>query len=317
MGKKLKNSQEILENKNCPNGCLDCDIFILKSYDMLHGLGGWFNVVCCKSCGLTRTNPRPDMKSIGYYYPESYGPYKDNKSSNRIGKLSILKSKIFKDKTKYLPNFSPDKCKYLLELGCSSGNFLDQAVSHGWNVEGVEFSELAAEKAINKGHKVNIGQLERVDLSKNKYHAIVGWMVMEHLHNPNNVLKKINKSLNDKGVFIFSVPNFDSWTRRLFKSYWFNLQVPSHLYHYDKKSLQVLLNNNGFEIIDIKYQANMKDFILSVGHLLKENQYKKLGNFVLNIPKKIGNKIHIMYPLAIIASIFHKSSRMIVFAKKR
>ena len=71
------------------------------------------------------------------------------------------------------------------------------------------------------------------------------------------------------------------------------------------------------EIIDIKYQANMKDFILSVGHLLKENQYKKLGNFVLNIPKKIGNKIHIMYPLAIIASIFHKSSRMIVFAKKR
>jgi len=44
--------------------------------DRLFKKAGLFNVVKCKECGLIYLNPRPTQKSISYYYPPDYDPYK-------------------------------------------------------------------------------------------------------------------------------------------------------------------------------------------------------------------------------------------------
>ncbi len=49
-------------------------LFIGK--DRLFKKAGLFNVVKCKECGLIYLDPRPTQKSINYYYPPYYGPYK-------------------------------------------------------------------------------------------------------------------------------------------------------------------------------------------------------------------------------------------------
>ena len=56
-------------------GCSSNDEIILASRDLLHDLPGIFTVVKCSNCGLMRTNPRPSPDTIGFYYPENYGPY--------------------------------------------------------------------------------------------------------------------------------------------------------------------------------------------------------------------------------------------------
>jgi len=65
----------MLENVTCPLGCSKSDEVILTGCDLLHDLPGEFTVVKCRTCGLMRTNPRPTSDTIGFYYPDNYGPY--------------------------------------------------------------------------------------------------------------------------------------------------------------------------------------------------------------------------------------------------
>src|SRR5437660_12675977 len=68
-----------LESVPCPAGCPPMDEVVVRGRDRLHGLPGEFSVVRCRTCGLMRTNPRPDPESIAHFYPDEYGPYRDTR----------------------------------------------------------------------------------------------------------------------------------------------------------------------------------------------------------------------------------------------
>jgi len=99
----------IFESKPCPLGCETDDKFILTGRDRLLNLPGEFTVVRCKGCGLMRTNPRPTPKTIGFYYPDNYGPYLDTKvvvneySNNSIPLWKQLLRKAFQFNITRLP----------------------------------------------------------------------------------------------------------------------------------------------------------------------------------------------------------------------
>ena len=59
----------------------------------------------------------------------------------------------------------------LLEIGCGTGDFLIEAQSRGFEVEGVEYSEHAATAAnLRLGRRaVRVGSLEKECLTANKY----------------------------------------------------------------------------------------------------------------------------------------------------
>ena len=71
-----------LEYRDCPISENSNDDILLKGTDRLNQLGGQFNVVQNKDSGLIRTNPRPDLKSMGYYYPDSYKPFQYSQKTN-------------------------------------------------------------------------------------------------------------------------------------------------------------------------------------------------------------------------------------------
>ena len=64
-----------IEDVSCPLCHLKNDKIILTGHDRIHNLVGKFTIVKCRSCGLMRTNPRPTPDTIGFYYPDDYGPY--------------------------------------------------------------------------------------------------------------------------------------------------------------------------------------------------------------------------------------------------
>ena len=175
-----------LEYRDCPISENSNDDILLKGTDRLNQLGGQFNVVQNKDSGLIRTNPRPDLKSMGYYYPDSYKPfqysqktnikYDFNKSSNR------RKWGIFNYNTKVIPNdFKKGK---MLEIGCGSGKYLSKMKDKGWDVIGLEYSKTAAQNAQKSGLEVVVDSIEEAEFMENQFDIIVGWMVVEHLHDP-------------------------------------------------------------------------------------------------------------------------------------
>jgi SAM-dependent methyltransferase len=302
----------MLENTNCPNGCNSTDKLVFNGKDILHDLPGNFNVVKCLQCGLQRTSPRPTPETIGFYYPENYAPYKSTKFQEieKNGFKGFV-LKILRFQTRILPNI---KAGRMLEIGCSSGSYMEYARSKGWMVDGIEFSSNAAKDAIAKGFNVQIGAVENSSPPNVPYDIIVGWMVFEHLHNPNLVLNKFKQWIKPDGYIILLVPDVGTIFRSFFKDLSFDSQLPTHLYHFTPKSIKTFLGNNGYKVVNIRYQRNcitlVRTLMLWAKKHKKNEMYSFLDNFLNN-----SKFIFLRLILSFFLGFFHQSGRMEVMAK--
>jgi 2-polyprenyl-3-methyl-5-hydroxy-6-metoxy-1,4-benzoquinol methylase len=269
------NASITLEKVSCPLGCPENEEAVLTGRDLLHNLPGEYTVVKCLDCGLMRTNPRPTPETMGFYYPNDYGPYLGTRvkpvvsQSTTILKkwLRLLAQRIFKFNTEVLPLIPTGR---MLEVGCASGSFLHHMGQQGWQVEGIEFSEQAAGMARQMGYPVYAGSLETAPNPDQSFDLIVGWMVLEHLHNPMQGLIKLHEWAKPHAYLVLSVPNAGAWNFRIFKEKWYALQVPNHLYHYTPASLTRILFASGWEVEKIFHQRILTEWIASTGYMLTE-----------------------------------------------
>jgi len=237
---------------------------ILVASDNINDLPGIFSVVRCTECGLERTTPLPTIETMGFYYPESYAPY----SSNNILTSPKTKPKIaaLKRYLGYEERLIPElpKGSDVFEFGCASGDYLLNLQNLGYNVEGQDLSLTAVEKAREKGLKVSCGPLEHFSEQQKKYDLIVGWMVIEHLHNPIGALQTLRGLINSSGCLVFSVPERKSANRLLFGKFSYDLHLPNHVHHFDRKNLRILCERAGWSVEKIRWQANSTSFLRSL-----------------------------------------------------
>jgi len=305
-----------LESKPCPLGCETDDEFILTGRDRLFNLPGEFTVVRCKGCGLMRTNPRPTPKTIGFYYPDNYGPYLDTKVTvnESIPLWKQLFGKAFQFNMTRLPLL---KIGRMLEIGCAAGSFMHKMAKEGWEVEGIEFSPKAAENARALGYRVHTGSVETAHEPQQPFNLVAGWMVLEHLHEPILTLQKLHRWTYPDAWLVLSVPNMDCLGFYIFKDAWYALHLPHHLYHYTPKTLRLVLEQGGWQIINVFHQRILNDLIASTGYFLQDRGFKnKLTQAFINYPKKAGWKSSLLYPFAYILSLFSQTGTMTVWARK-
>jgi len=251
-----------LEFANCPNGCLKSDELILTGHDRLHGIPGEFTVYRCKTCGLERTTPRPTQETIKVYYPADYAPYQTqvNSELKKSSRIKVWLRKVLGLNVRELPPIAPGR---MLEVGCSSGAYMELARSAGWHVEGIEFSDEAADVARSKGFNVQSGSLEHAKAPDQVFDVITAWMVLEHLHEPIGVLKKIREWVRPEGYLVASIPNTESLAKLLFREYCYDLHLPNHLFHFSPKTLRLLLSNAGWELERVFWQRNCNTLLWS------------------------------------------------------
>ena len=119
-----------------------------------------------------------------------------------------------KERFEYLRNIVRKKKINLLDVGCSTGFFIEYAQLKGWKCEGLELNPSAVAFGIKR--KLNIIQktLEEFKPSK-KYDIVTMFDVLEHLPNPSKEINKVKKILKKKGLVYVYVPNWESATRML------------------------------------------------------------------------------------------------------
>ncbi len=320
MTRELFKDKVRLENKPCPLGCPPDDKNLFFGFDRLNNLPGKFQVVRCKTCGLMRTNPRPTLHTIGFYYPDNYSPYRGTKIKMEVveGHRPLwwkhLAQKIFQFNNMCLPVLTPGR---MLEIGCASGAFMHQMARKGWDVAGVEMSTKAAANAHAMGYPVHDGPLETAPDPQQPYDLIVGWMVIEHLHDPILALKKLYRWCKPRGWLILSVPNAGSFEFSFFKNRWYALHLPNHLFHFSPRTIRNVLSCAGWEIVKIHQQRVLSDLFPSIGYVisdvgLESSFIRKLISF----PENPGKKNYILYPLAYILACMGQSGRMTIWAKR-
>jgi SAM-dependent methyltransferase len=224
-----------------------------------------FKIVRCCACGLIYLNPRPVKDIIARYYPvDSYYAYQDflNKKTlsyrEWLKKISLEGYYDSKNVLKKLVSFLlvrnflivvPKETKgRLLDIGCGSGEFLNQMKSFGWEVYGVEINPESA--SIGSKHGVNIfcGELGTADFADNFFDVVVLSQTLEHVYSPASYLERIYRLLREEGLLIIGVPNIGCLEAQIFGGNWHALEAPRHLYFFTVHSLRYYLEKYGFEV---------------------------------------------------------------------
>ena len=307
----------------CPMGCPRNDIVILNARDRITKREGVFQVVRCVKCGLVRTNPRPDAASIGEFYPDDYPPYQlgnlpaDAPEAARPSAATSWFTRLLqrgKTRSRRLPPIAPGR---MLEIGCASGDFLAEAAAQGWQVEGLEFSATAAERAQRRGFHVLAGSLESADLPRNHYDLAVGWMVLEHLHDPVAALRILHDAVRPDGWIALSVPNFRCIGQRIFGENWHALQVPAHMSHFTPRTARAVLAAGGWEVTWLGHQRNLSSWMISLAWWLQDRDLAEgLSRRLEDYPNWSFAHRMPLYPLAFLVGVIGQSGRMNILARR-
>jgi SAM-dependent methyltransferase len=154
----------------------------------------------------------------------------------------------------------------LLEIGCGSGDFLLEAQSRGFEVEGLEYSEHAATNANTRLGRsaVRVGLPEKNNLPANEYDVIGAFDVIEHLRDPKQSLAYLHAALKSGGLLAIVTPSLNSWSRHVLGRYWMEYKT-EHLTYFSRNSLTQLFQAIGFDAVQFfpNYKVLSFDYVSS------------------------------------------------------
>ena len=160
----------------------------------------------------------------------------------------------------------------LLDIGCNSGGFLRTLAGPAWELYGIEVSPTEAQKAeVSSGAKVFVGDILDAPFSASTFDVITGFHVLEHVYQPKQVVGKLWKWLKPGGILYLQVPNIDALEARIFRSYWYGLELPRHLYHFSPASLSRLFAFFEFEELILR-TLSQNHIEASIHYVLEEIQ---------------------------------------------
>lgn len=203
--------------------------------------GGFGQVVVCSGCALTYTNPRlPAGEVLEHYQAQEDSEFAGEDASRSINAYFSLNTiQRFVQKGD------------LLDVGSAAGYFLN-AARLNFNVQGVEPGRQSAEFAHTQLRlNVHNGTLASAKFSDQSFDVVALSDVIEHFSDPLAELREIHRITRPGGLVYVLTPNIQSFMAQLMGARWWGLR-PAHLYYFSPKTLSVLLQRAGFEVVLVK-----------------------------------------------------------------
>lgn len=220
------------------------------AYDLAFDGPGEFPLVRCRRCGLMYLRVRPTPQEIGRYYPLEYSPYRTAIQDERSFLMRWARWRNIQKRCRIAEQASPRAPGRILDVGCSTGVFLDAMRRSGWETHGVETSHDAVCYARQRlDLDVFEGTLSEADMSAGYFDVVTLWDVLEHTFNPLETLREVNRLLGDRGIVVMTLPHWESLDRKLFGREWIGYDVPRHLYVFPRSVLEQMLERAGFRTI--------------------------------------------------------------------
>lgn len=214
-------------------------------------------IVQCAGCGLTMRNPQPSDEELAAIYTEHY--FIDRDASGHFApdtdRLKSLTAALYLDEIE--ARLGVDRVSRqglrLLEVGPGLGHLLAEAKTRGYVVSGLEYSASSVRVANERigEPRVQQGSLGAVALPRHGFDVVVLADVLEHTRDPLRDLGHVAAVLRPGGLLFLAVPSLDSWSARLLGRRWMEYKI-EHLYYFDRRTIQGLLANAGFEDVQIR-----------------------------------------------------------------
>lgn len=138
----------------------------------------------------------------------------------------------------------------VLDVGCGNGDFLDFARRAGWRTMGVDPDVRAVETARSRGLEVQAGEIDVLAGAGATFDVVTLSHVIEHLHEPLQMLRACHQLLNPGGCLWLETPNLDSLGHQVYGPSWRGLEPPRHLVLFTWNSLSRVLEAAGFARVE-------------------------------------------------------------------
>lgn len=220
--------------------CNNCHYKKGKRIAFLERKGYKFSVRECQNCGLISLFPLPSRQVLKAYYEKHYKKaFKRKDLGREKRRVDDLQNYIKRGK--------------ILDVGCSLGFFLEEVRKRGrWQCFGTEYSKKAAECARKQfGLSVFVGEIKDALFSNEYFDVITMHSTLEHTLNPQMVIRNVYRKLKPGGLFIFNVPNIESFEYRFSQllGRQFEGFIFEHLYYFTPRAIKQMVEKKGFKII--------------------------------------------------------------------
>lgn len=275
---------------------------------------GFDFVKCCK-CNTVYITPRPTVDMLSNFYatsesmkfwndilfPETELYRKNNLFEERANKVLSLCNK-------YINNFNK-----IVDVGAGYGTFCEVMKEKNIfkEVIAVEPSIGLAETCTKRGiNTINL-PIEKVNLEN--VSVITNFEVIEHLFNPRDFVNSCADILPKDGLLVITTPNIEGFELNMLKTLSPNIGGPDHLNYFTPKSLCILLENCGFEVLEISTPGKL-DAELVRKEILRGNLDLGKENFIYHI--LVDNWEYVKDSFQMFLSENNLSSHMWAVAKK-
>ena len=217
-----------------------------------------YRVIRCSECSLVYVTPRHDDEGLHELYG---GEYWNSKSPKTRGYASYAEEeplylRTFRRRLRLVKRHIPAGRLRVLDIGCAAGFFLQVMREEGHEVRGVEPSAEIAAHAIKRlgAESVYVGRLEALPTGHSGFDAgsfdlVTLWDVVEHVPNPQALLREVHRLLEPNGVLVLETQNVDSRFAGLLGSRWQHFKHEEHLYHFNPTTIHRLLSDTDFQVV--------------------------------------------------------------------
>lgn len=256
-------------------------------------------VQCC-DCGFLTTDLNLSFEELqqlyseNYFCGEEYADYQKDKTIIQKDFENRLRRMHF-----HIKNFRQQK---LFEIGCAYGFFIEMARKEFKSVSGIDISKDAIEYAKSE-LKLDVRCGDYLEAEVTPCNVICMWDTIEHLSDPERYIRKIHEDLMDGGFVCITTGDAGSVAAKIRGKKWRQIHPPTHLHYFSKKTLVLLLERLGFEIVDISYPSKIISIntVLYTLLCLKSN-HRKIYEFFRKIKiTEINIKINLHDFIFIIA----------------
>lgn len=219
---------------------------------------GPFQVVTCTTCGLVYVTPRLQGQALLDIYDEGY--WKSDNPKLRgyadYAREAELYLKTFQKRMALVQRWLPARAR-VLDVGCAAGYFLRVLQPLGHDVHGVELSPAIAKEAIGAigADRIHVGTLDdavaAMDHRPHSFDLVSLWDVIEHVPDPQSVLRRIHSLLKPTGHLLLETQNVASLWARLLGPRWHHYKHHEHLYHFTPATIRRLLDDCGFRVVQV------------------------------------------------------------------
>jgi len=211
-----------------------------------------FEFVVCSNCETLFVNPRPTFEMLVSFYEKSFCLKYWNDyiypASEEVRRKNIFAPRALR---------VVDLCKkynlkknVIVDVGAGYGTFLEEINKIGYfeSSLAIEPSQSLFNTCIKKGIDAINEPVENVDL-KNA-NVVTSFELIEHLFDPSKFLIACHRLLTDGGLLIVTTPNIKGFDLFLLGEKSKNVTAPNHINYFNIKSLSILLEKVGFEIVE-------------------------------------------------------------------